>query len=92
MATRYQRVIRSRKSKDRQHNGQKFENTKEVIRSRKSKDRQHNGQKFENTKEVIRSVNQRIENTMGKSLKVPKGNQKPYIQGQTTQWPQDIKG
>jgi hypothetical protein len=50
MATRYQRVIRSRKSKDRQHNGQKFENTKEVIRSRKSKDRKHNGQKFEGTK------------------------------------------
>ena len=44
-------VIRSRKSKGRKHNGQKFEDTKELIRSRKSKDRQHNGQKFEDTKE-----------------------------------------
>jgi len=41
-------VIRSRKSeKDRQHNGQKFEDTKVVIRSRKSKDRQHNGKRKE---------------------------------------------
>ena len=35
------RVIESRKSKDRQHNGQKVEDTKRVIESRKSKDRQH---------------------------------------------------
>ena len=46
-----QRITRSRKSKDRQHNGQKFEDTKEDTGSRKSKDRQHNGQKFEDTKE-----------------------------------------
>jgi hypothetical protein len=31
--------------KDREHNGQKFEDTKEVIRRNKSmKDREHNGQ------------------------------------------------
>ena len=46
-------VIRSRKSKDRQHNDQKCEDTKGVIRSRKSKDRQHNDQKCEDTKGVI---------------------------------------
>jgi hypothetical protein len=41
--------------KDREHNGQKFEDTKEVIRRHKSmKDREHNGQKFEDTKGVIR--------------------------------------
>jgi uncharacterized protein involved in type VI secretion and phage assembly len=64
-------VIRSRKSKkDRQHNGQKFKDTKGVIRSCKSKDRQQNGQKFEDTKGVIRSVNQRrTDNIMVKSLK-----------------------
>jgi competence transcription factor ComK len=48
-------VIRSCKSKDRQYNGQKFEDTKGVIRSCKSKDRQYNGQKFEDTKGVIRT-------------------------------------
>ena len=48
-------VIRSRKSKDRQYNDQKCEDTKEVIRSRNSKDRQHNHQKCEDTKGVIRS-------------------------------------
>jgi hypothetical protein len=37
-------VIRSRNSKDRQHNHQMCEDTKGVIRSRKSKDRQHNDQ------------------------------------------------
>jgi hypothetical protein len=43
--------------KDRQHNGQNFEDTKELNRSRKSnKDRQHNGQKFEDTKELNRSL------------------------------------
>jgi hypothetical protein len=37
--------------KDREHNDQKFENTKEIIRRHKSlKDRKHNGQKFEDTK------------------------------------------
>ena len=41
--------------KDREHNGQKFEDTKGVIRRHKSmKDREHNGQKFEDTKGVIR--------------------------------------
>ena len=43
-------VIRIRKSKNKQHNGQKFEEAKEVIRICKSKDRQHNDQKFEDTK------------------------------------------
>ena len=43
-------VIRSRKSKDGQYNGQKCEDTKGVIRSRKSKDRQYNDQKSEDTK------------------------------------------
>ena len=39
-------VIRNRKLKDIQFNGQKLEDIKGVIRSRKSKqDRQHNGQK-----------------------------------------------
>jgi hypothetical protein len=49
-------VIRRHKSeKDRQYNGQKFEDTKWVIRRHKSeKDRQYNGQKFEDTKGVIR--------------------------------------
>jgi len=46
----YNGVIRSRKSKDRQYNGQMLEDTKGVIRSRKSKDRQYNGQKLEDTK------------------------------------------
>ena len=68
-------VIRGCKSKkDRQYNGQKFEDTKWVIRSCKSKDRQYNGQKFEDIKGVIRSVNQRrTDNIMVKSLKIPKG-------------------
>ena len=39
------KVIRNRKSKDRQYNDQKCEDTKGVIRSRKSKDRQYNDQK-----------------------------------------------
>ena len=45
-------LIRRHKSmKDREHNGQRFEDTKEVIRRHKSmKDREHNGQKFEDTK------------------------------------------
>ena len=39
--------------KDREHNGQKLEYTKEVIRRHESmKDREQNGQKFEDTKEV----------------------------------------
>jgi hypothetical protein len=41
--------------KDREHIGQKFENTKGVIRRHKSmKYREHNGQKFDETKGVIR--------------------------------------
>jgi hypothetical protein len=46
------KVIRSRKSKkNRQHNGEKLENTKGVIRSRKSKkNRQHNYEKLEDIK------------------------------------------
>jgi hypothetical protein len=40
--------------KDREHNGQQFEDTKGLNRRHKSmKDREHNGQKFENTKGVI---------------------------------------
>ena len=57
--------------KDREHNGQKFEDTKGVIRRHKSmKDREHNGQKFEDTKGVI--INEDREH-MAKSLKIPKG-------------------
>jgi hypothetical protein len=47
-------VIRSSKSKNRQHNGQNIKDTKGVIKSRKSKNRQHNGLKFEDIKGVIR--------------------------------------
>ena len=37
--------------KDREHNSQKFEDTKGVIRRHKSmKDREHNGQKFQDNK------------------------------------------
>ena len=37
--------------KDREHNGQKFEDTKGLNRRHKSmKDREHNGQKFEDAK------------------------------------------
>ena len=69
-------VIRSRNSKkDRQCNGQKFEDTKEVIRSRKSKkDRQCNDQTFGDAKGVNRRVNRRkIDNAMAKRFKIPKG-------------------
>jgi hypothetical protein len=31
--------------------------------------------------------NQRTDNTMAKSVKIPMGNQKSKIKGQTTQWP-----
>ena len=42
--------------KNRQHNGQQFENTTGVTRSRMSKNnRQHNGQQFEDTTGVTRS-------------------------------------
>ena len=33
--------------------------------------------------------NQRTDNTMAKSVKIPMGNQKSKIKGQTTQWPKD---
>jgi hypothetical protein len=49
-----QGVIRIRKSNNRPHNGQRFEDTTRVIRIRKSKDRPHNGQMFEDTTRVIR--------------------------------------
>ena len=44
-------VIRSRKSKDKQYSGHKFEDTKGVIC--KSKDKQYSGQTFADTKGVI---------------------------------------
>jgi hypothetical protein len=76
--------------KDREHNGQKFEDTKGVIRRHKSmKDREQNGQKFEDTKEIIRrnkSMKDREHN--GQKLNIPKFNQKTQInEGQRTQWP-----
>ena len=50
------RLIRNRNSrKDRQCNGQEFEDTKEVIKSRHSrKNRQYNGQRFADGNAVIR--------------------------------------
>ena len=60
-------------------------NTKEVIRRHKlMKNREHNGQKFEDTKGLIRKFedtkglsrghkSMTTENTMAKSLKIPKG-------------------
>ena len=50
-------------------------NTKEVIRRHKfNEDREHNGQKFEDTKGLIRGhKSMTTENTMAKSLKIPKG-------------------
>jgi hypothetical protein len=61
--------------KDREHNGQKFEDTKGVTRRHNSmKDREHNGQKFEDTKVLNRRhKSMTTENTMAKSLKIPKG-------------------
>jgi hypothetical protein len=50
------RVIRRRKSKDSQYNGQKCEDTNRVIRRRKSKDSQYNGQKCEDTNRVELTV------------------------------------
>jgi hypothetical protein len=64
---RYQRIIRSRKSKtNRQCNDLELEDNKGVLRSRKSKkDRQYNGLELEDTKGILRSVNQRrIDNKM----------------------------
>ena len=49
--------------KERQYNGQTFENTKGVIRRHKlKKDIQYNGQKFEDTKWVIRSLKLKRDN------------------------------
>ena len=45
--------------KDREHNGQKFEDTKGVIRRHKSmKDREHNGQKFEGVIKFVSDLRQ----------------------------------
>ena len=63
------------------------EDIKEVLRIRTSKDRQHNGHKIPNV--YSESVHQRTDNTMATSYQ--RSNQKPYIKGQTTQWPQDTK-
>ena len=55
--------------KYREHNGQKFEDTKVVIRRHKSmKDREHNGQKFEDTK----GVNQKTQINEGQRTQWPK--------------------
>ena len=62
--------------KDREHNGQKFEDTKGVIRRHKSmKDREQNGQKFEDIKGCNQKtqINEGRENKMAKSLKISKG-------------------
>ena len=63
------RVIRRRKSKDSQYNGQKCEDTNRVIRSCKSKDSQYNDQKCEDTKGKSEAVNQRTVNTMATRYK-----------------------
>jgi hypothetical protein len=34
-------------------------------------------------------MNQRTDNNNGQSVKIPMGNQKSKIKGQTTQWPKD---
>ena len=55
--------------KDREHNGQKFEDTKGLIRRHKSmKDREHNGQKFEDTKRF----NQKTQINEGQRTQRPK--------------------
>ena len=55
--------------KDREHNGQKLEYTKEVIRRHESmKDREHNGQKFEDTKRF----NQKTQIDEGQRTQLPK--------------------
>jgi hypothetical protein len=67
--------LRHKSMKDRENNGQKFEDTKGLFWGHKSmKDREHNGQKFEDTKGVFRrhkSMKDREHN--GQSLKMPKG-------------------
>jgi ABC-type phosphate transport system auxiliary subunit len=69
-------VIRIRKSKNRQHNGQMSEDTKGVIRIRKSKkNRQYNGQMSEDIKGVIRirkSKNNRQHNDQMKKVQKDK--------------------
>ena len=97
-------VLRIRTSKDRQHNGHKIpkgysesvhqrtDNTMATryqmgTQNRTSKDRQHNGRKIPNV--YSESVHQRTDNTM--ATRYQRSNQKPYIKGQTTQWPQDTK-
>ena len=66
-------VIRSRKSKGRQHKGQKCEDTKGVIKSHKSKGRQHKGQKCEATKGVIRSRKSKGRQHKGQKCEDTKG-------------------
>jgi hypothetical protein len=54
--------------KEREHNGQKFEDTKEVIRRHESmKDREQNGQNFEDIK-----VNQKTQIDEGQRTQWPK--------------------
>ena len=76
--------------KYREHNGQKFEDTKGLNRRHKSMtDREHNGQKFEDTKEVIRrhkSMKDREHNDQ-KFKDNKRFNQTTQInEGQRTQW------
>jgi hypothetical protein len=61
---------------DRQHSGKNVEAAKVAIRSRISRDRQNSGKRFKDTKEVIRSHTSRKGITVGKSMKIPNGNQK----------------
>ena len=66
-------IIRSRKSKkNRQYNGQKFEDTKGVIRSRKSKNKQYNGQKKRTKGQTM------IYKTLHRKLKIEKHQPKNY--------------
>ena len=63
-------LIRRHKSrKDREHNGQKFEDNKGVIKRHKSKkDREHNGQKFQDYKRF----NQKTQIDEGQRTQWPK--------------------
>jgi hypothetical protein len=55
--------------KDREHNGNKFEDTKEINRKHKTmKDREHNGQKFEDNKRF----NQKTQINEGQRTQWPK--------------------
>ena len=62
--------------KDREHNGQKFEDTKGVIRRQKSmKDREHNGQKFEDNKRFNQKTH------------INEGQRTQINEGQRRKWP-----